>query len=82
MATANRSVNVVTLKRFGLTHLLVQLDAVHNLQSQREITEQAVYTQETDEAEVSKHAVQWARAIFSNDLAIDMWCQKGMCNYS
>jgi hypothetical protein len=63
------------LKRLRLAHLLVQLDTVHDLQSQREITKQAVYTQETDEAEVSEHAVEWAGAIFSNDLAIDTWCQ-------
>ena len=50
------------------THLLVELNVLHNLQGECEVTEKTVDTQETDDTEVSEHAVQWTNTILANDL--------------
>jgi hypothetical protein len=47
--------------------LLVQLDIIEGLQSQAEVTEQAVHAQQTDDGEVSKHLVQRARAVLTSE---------------
>ena len=54
----------------GEGRLLVELDVLHNLQGEGEVTEKTVNTQETDDTEVSEHAVQWANTILANDLTV------------
>ena len=49
---------------------MVKLNVLHNLQGECEVTEKAVNTQETDDTEVSEHAVQWANTILANDLTV------------
>ena len=50
------------------THLLVQLDTLHDLQSQGKVAEKAVDPQEADETEVAEHSIEGTGAVFSNDL--------------
>ena len=54
----------------GEGRLLVELDVLHNLQGEGEVTEKAVNTQQTNDTEVSEHAVQWTNTILANDLTV------------
>lgn len=51
-------------------YLLVQLDAFHHFETEREVTEVNVHTQKTDDAEVSEHAVKRALTIFTYNFAV------------
>ena len=47
--------------------LLVELDVVEGLQGEGEVTEEAVDAQESDDREVSQHAVEWLGSIVSRN---------------
>lgn len=47
--------------------LFVELNVIERLESQAEITQQAVNAQETDDGEVSQHAVQVLRAVLAGN---------------
>lgn len=64
----SRSMEWVDLKT-DLAYLLVELNVIHDLQSEGEVSKEDMDTQKPDDAEVSEQAVEWALAIFSNDLS-------------
>ena len=47
--------------------LLVHLDVIEGLQSQAEVTEQTVHTQQTDDGEVAQHLVERAGAVLAGE---------------
>ena len=52
----------------GRTHLLVELDVLHNLQRQSEITQKTMYAAKADDTEVTEHPVEGAGAVLANNL--------------
>ena len=51
-------------------HFLVEINVLHDLETEREITEENVNTEKTDDAEVAQHAIQRSYAVLSDDLAV------------
>ena len=49
------------------THFLVEFNVFHNLQPESEISKMNMNTEKSDNAKISKHAVQWALSVFSDD---------------
>lgn len=65
-----RETNVVVRREVcrhdaGEHGLLVELDIVERLERQAEVSQQAVYSQQTDDGKVSQHLVQWPVAVLS-----------------
>jgi hypothetical protein len=50
-------------------HLLIQLDILHHLESQREVTQENMNAQQPDDAEVAQHAIKRAYTIFTDDFS-------------
>lgn len=61
-----------------IAYLLVELDTLHDLQCQREVTQQAMYTEQADDAEVAKHAIERPSAVLANNVTrtVSMICFK------
>lgn len=51
----------------GKHGLLVELNVIQSLERQAKVTQQAVHSQETDDGEVSQHAVQVLRAVLAGN---------------
>lgn len=66
MATSMQSAPISYHDKNG-SYLLVQLNVLHDFQSQREVAQKAVYAEQADKAKVAKHAVEWATTILSDN---------------
>ena len=51
---------------------MVELNILHDLQSQCEVAEETVDPEKTDKAEVAEQLVQWLSAVLANNLA-EIW---------
>ena len=61
-------VNDLKSHMFGGTNLLVELDVLHNLKCEGEVTEETVHAEKADDTEVAEELVQGASAVLSDDL--------------
>lgn len=53
-----------------MMYLLVEFDVVEHLQCEGEVTEEDMDSEQTDDAEVTQHAVQWTLAVFTGDFTV------------
>lgn len=52
----------------GHTHLLAQLHILHDFQRECEIAEESMNAQQSDDAEVTEHPIQWTHAVLAHDI--------------
>ena len=52
-----------------VSHLLVKLNVVHDLESEGKIPKVDMDTQKPDDAEIAKHPVERTQTIFTHDVA-------------
>jgi hypothetical protein len=53
-----------------VSHLLVELNVVHDLESERKIPKVDMDPQKPDDAEVAKHPVERTLSIFTHDVTV------------
>ena len=58
------------------TDLLVELDVLHNLKCEGEVTEETVHAEKADDTEVAEELVQGASAVLSDDLTSESCCEQ------
>ena len=55
----------------GHTHLLAQLHILHDFQRECEIAEESMNAQQSDDAEVTEHAVERTNTVFPHNFTVE-----------